>query len=133
MIGTQVRVAKATWRDAPSIKTFTQTGYVGIQGICMEGGRARLVRDSERLLITSITPNPASSHIQIDVHGTPESTVDVMMHDAIGRCIRTETINLSDAGSAAITFNVHELPSGVYSIGLISAAQRVNTTVVINR
>ncbi|HSO87054.1 MAG TPA: glycoside hydrolase family 44 protein [Draconibacterium sp.] len=59
-----------------------------------------------------IYPNPAKDVVQIDLFHQLESPVDVAVYDLAGRKIKN--YNIAASGQETLTFDVHDIISGVY-------------------
>ena len=131
--GTVLRIASVAWRGAPFVNTTTRDGLVEIEGVCMAGGRARLVRDVQAGFIRSVAPNPAQSSIRVVVHGPAGLTNDVRLVDMMGRMIATSNVTISSDGTAEAVLECTDAANGLYAVQLLSGSTIFSTPVMVQR
>jgi len=131
--GTVIRITSVAWRGAPFVTTTTRNGLIEIGGICMAGGRARLVRDVQTGFIRSVAPNPARTDIRVVVHGPAGMTSDVRLVDMVGRVIATSSVMLSADGTAEAVLECTNAANGLYSVQLFSGSTMFSTPVMVQR
>lgn len=131
--GTVVRVQEARWRGQPAVVTSATSGAIDINGICMEGGRARLVRDTELAVIQSVAPNPARSSIRVTVSATTSRSGEVRLVDVMGRVRSAIPVTLSATGHGDVLLHCDEETSGMYVVQFLTSATMTSTSVMVQR
>lgn len=91
----------------------------------------RIVAGSSILL--GVTPNPASSRLEVAVRLKQASTVTLEIHDATGRRVLAIPAIELEAGSRTISCDVGGLPSGRYDCRVTSADGVASMPLVIAR
>jgi len=79
----------------------------------------------------SAWPNPTQDNVNITVANRLEGNVQVQLVDLVGRIIHSEVMNGLDQ-NATITFNVNDLPSGMYIVRLLNGANRDEQKIMVN-
>jgi hypothetical protein len=79
-----------------------------------------------------ISPNPASMETVFHFNLSAASTVHLMLHDALGRKVRTISDGIYPAGQQEFSINLDGLPSGIYFVrGNIGGQVMVGRLVVV--
>ena len=131
--GTVIRVTDVVWRGAPSVSTTTRDGLVEIDGICMEGGRARLVQDVQAGFIRQVSPNPARSMVRVLVDGPAGVPCEVRLRDMVGRMVASVAVTIGSDGRAEVLVPCDRAANGLYAIQLTSNGTVSSTPVVVRR
>ena len=79
----------------------------------------------------SLSPNPATSTLQVRVDLTEKSAVLLTVMDAAGRVIRTEKAGVMPPGAGQIDLSVSELSSGFYWLRLDAGGQTLTRTFIV--
>ncbi len=67
-----------------------------------------------------MAPNPARNHTTLFFRAVPGNTVDVEVHDALGRAVMHVRREVNDAGRRNVRLDLSALPPGAYNVTLIS-------------
>lgn len=79
-----------------------------------------------------ISPNPATDVLDIRYQISKDAAIQVILLDLTGRLIQQNTMNVS-AGSQQFHIDLSGLPSGLYSVQLISSDQMYSEKVVVRK
>jgi hypothetical protein len=80
------------------------------------------------LAALQIHPNPAANHVLLDLPAVPTEDVTARLIDASGSTVRTATIR-----ALSTTLDVSTLPTGMYTVVVSTASNRVGRPLVIQR
>jgi len=67
-----------------------------------------------KIINSSIYPNPASGNAEIDFSLTSSSNINIKIYDVTGRLVKTVLNDKKSAGSQQVQVNVEELQNGIY-------------------
>ncbi len=81
----------------------------------------------------SVNPNPVNSDANIDLHLTQPGNVELAVYNIMGQNVKTLETSYLTAGNHTFTFNVSELPSGVYAIRVAVNGIIKSTNFVVNK
>lgn len=79
------------------------------------------------------TPNPATTEATVTIDVAAPSDTRVEVFDAAGRGVASLFTEPDFQGESTITFDVSQLPSGVYSILLSTGSGRATTTMIVSQ
>ena len=141
--------AKTNPRQTASfIKNNLLVGTDPIQGLqdrSVSGGRLNVfttmtnlqiycgTRESERLAITNLYPNPAFGAITIEFETPDFEDYQLNISNSLGQIILEKTINPPRFSSPVLTEDVSGLSPGVYNISLFRGNQFISRRLVIHR
>ncbi len=131
--GTVMRISNVAWLSAPSIQTKTRNGDVSIHGICLAGGRVRLVRNVGGATIRSVTPNPASDYVSLQVDAIALSMVTVSVVDMVGKVILVDDLLVDKSGVGTLHIKVADISQGIYSVRVALGTLVSSTSLVVTR
>lgn len=102
-----------------------ENGYGGKQAESRSIGATRSVD-------FSLAPNPANDAVQIDLSNFMEQSVDVILYNQLGAVVLNRRIENVDASIFTLRFE-KGLPNGTYNLTLVTATQRLNKSLVVNK
>ncbi|MFK7770549.1 MAG: CARDB domain-containing protein [Saprospiraceae bacterium] len=85
-----------------------------------------LSEEARKPSLTKLVPNPAMDFIFVEINSSQEQEVDLMIFDARGSLVKTQTTNLLN-GINAPMIDIAELPAGFYSIYVPQAKTKFAT------
>ena len=101
-----------------NIAVTREDGDFCLSGVCMDGGRARLIDPNALVSLSEVRPNPASSSVEIDYHLGEEGPTKLYLQDMLGRTALVIRDGWMKPGSYSDQVNIGELPSGAYRLVL---------------
>lgn len=140
-------VTTNTWRamdDAGLTKTcaFTITVSCGAgaqqamnqERGTMNGGSSALPTTYASMLSLSLTPNPATTQVQISIEGVDESGGELTVFDAMGRMVWQQSVAPPAMNAQQlITVDVSNLASGLYQVRLNTSGGVASKGLIVNR
>ncbi|MCY7422056.1 MAG: T9SS type A sorting domain-containing protein [Chitinophagaceae bacterium] len=78
-------------------------------------------------------PNPANSYLQVKVNAQKDGMVALRIIDGIGKIVYTSNSRISTGSNIISINNLSTLPSGMYTVQLITEPQTLNQKLVIAR
>jgi hypothetical protein len=126
------------------ILSYFQNSFVqscdGYQGVCNDccGSKERdsaldafAELSSEPAVMLSVRPNPTNGVFQAEYNLPTESTATLTLFDATGNTLRTvQTQGVLEAGYHTISFQMEDLPPGIYFLSLQTDNERKVTTLI---
>lgn len=99
-----------------------------------EGGKSAGSRTAATTLSGdfSVYPNPTSDAVQIDLSNFMEQSVELVMYNQLGAVVLDRHIANVDASIFTLRFD-KGLPSGIYNLTLVTATQKLNKSLVVNK
>lgn len=114
-----------------ALRLRAEAGRFSLLGICREGG-PRLVNPVHRAAIR-MKPNPVASTAEVEVDLGDASRTRVLVMDVFGREQATLVDDALAAGHYRIGCDLSGLPSGSYTLLLVTPSERVTQTLIIAR
>ncbi len=71
--------------------------------------------------IVALYPNPVTDILHVLVTGKEGTGITLMIHDAAGKAVATQSLQVSSGGSNTVRFNVSGLSKGVYVLKMVAA------------
>jgi hypothetical protein len=91
---------------------------------------ANSIAEDNNLMVNAVFPNPANTQTNITFHLKTASEVQLVVYNALGQAMQTQTINANVGKNQAI-LNVENLPAGIYMIQLQAGNQTTTKQLVI--
>lgn len=126
------RINFVDWRGDGDIDLLI-SGYDGWVQL-YENATLEIENEKENSLVTNgikIAPNPARSKAVINYALRNRALVDVSVYSADGRLVARPFNLYADAGSHQLTWNVNNLPAGVYIVQLKAGDTITSSRIVI--
>lgn len=96
-----------------SIKTITNPGLIKLMGLC---GSRRLQRDSSKIVLLSVSPNPSKNLIDLRYSISKLQEITIRVFDVQGNLIYEETALPNNIGENLLEIDLSNIQSGVYSL-----------------
>ena len=100
----------------------------------MNGGSSALPTTYASMLSLSLTPNPATTQVQISIEGVDESGGELTVFDAMGRMVWQQSVAPPAMNAQQlITVDVSNLASGLYQVRLNTSGGVASKGLIVNR
>lgn len=108
---------------------------------CRNGAEARLanpiIAEEAKLIDQTLSdvnlyPNPTSDILNVSMELSQAAKVEMMILDATGKTVLVRTLNQNE-GTNKFSFNMYDLPSGLYLMNVISGKERITKRFIIQR
>lgn len=110
--------------------TLYDSGIFKIIGV-PDGGY--IDRQVTGLTISSISPNPANSNMNIILNSTASSKTAIYIIDNLGQVVTEKTVNDIVKGENKISLDIHDLLPGTYTVSVNSSAGKDMRLLIILR
>ena len=87
---------------------------------CGTTGLVDIIKDKNLKEALVVYPNPASNNVNFDYNFTKATTATVRVLDITGREVYTQSYGKQNTGKKSFNVNISSLPSGTYSIELVT-------------
>lgn len=79
----------------------------------------------------TLSPNPASSSVQIQLKASQQVMADIYITDATGKRVQTQKAQLQKGNNSIVLNNIILLPNGMYTIKLVTGENTFSSKLVI--
>jgi photosystem II stability/assembly factor-like uncharacterized protein len=122
---TSLRFTEFTWSDTPggnspgdaNIRRIVRDSALTVE-TCEVNGVQRLFRLKPASLLTSlvVAPNPAHDKAEAFIRTEAATPLEISLVNAMGQVMRSESLEVFDAGDYAVTLKTKSLPQGAYML-----------------
>jgi hypothetical protein len=109
------------WLDAQgqpaNYDVQTESGTFKLLGVCEEGGK-RLFNPDGQVAIVSVSPNPASGSIQVEIRTIEAGRTQLAVMDVLGRAVATLYDGEIGSGLHTLDLNISGVAAGSYYLQL---------------
>ncbi len=107
------------WRVRSNCGALGTSDYTAIQSFTMPASRFGVSS-----LAMNVFPNPASTHLVIDLNSEKSGSAELLVVDLLGQIVRTEQVAV-DGGLTRVQLDVSQLNNGSYFVQMIQDGERV--------
>gem|GEM_PF-995919 len=118
---TPLVIEEVTFGEGP-VGTTIENGFFRLRDLCTTGG-TRLVDASGSPGLKVIRPNPAQGATELEYETVEDGVVRIVLVNTLGQTIPVMEATV-ERGRYAVPFDVHNLPSGPYTVVLTTPTQR---------
>jgi len=131
---TDIVIDTVEWQGAPSHITTRVNGSFQALGVCKEGNTIRLIHRKSTTAITSVAPQPAVDHINVEVMLGADGPMSLHLIDLTGATVSAQLyVPDAKAGKHKSTFEVSDLISGSYYLVLQTSEFMQTASVIIRK
>ncbi len=123
----QMRINGISSSNSQDAVFETEDGLVTISGDCLQPLRA----DSAAAVLHQNHPNPFNPSTWIRFTLARESRATLLVHDGLGRLLRSVEFGLLPAGTHGAFFEGTDLPAGTYRCTLVTSASSCNRMMLL--
>jgi len=91
---------------------------------------SKIWKDSEPVLDISLAPNPATAEVRFVISGLGEKSGELLVFDGLGRMVLRQVLSPEQNDG---TFQVSDLPEGLYRVSLRTEARMVTKGLVVSK
>ena len=119
--------------DQVYIDNVVITGCKNGSSACLADPDVTERLESEKVLSNiNLYPNPTSDVLNIDLELTQEANVEFMVIDMTGKSVFVRSLS-SNEGSNKMSFDMNDLPAGIYMMNVISGKEMITKRFIIQR
>lgn len=115
------------------VAVTTGNGEFCLLGVCMAGGRPRLIDPNVVVTLSAIRPNPATGKIEFDYQLAEPGPTTLFLQDLLGRTVKVIQDGWREPGSYHEACNIESLSNGVYRLTLRTPSDLLTKRVEVVR
>lgn len=123
---TEINFDKFDWTDCAAGVSLLDSVFA-LDGLCREGGIARLFTEGTPNLKVLLFPNPANDNINLLAEIPYKTNVKINIINTLGNVVHTLNESISTSGTISRNLDLSELNSGVYILVLTTDYETLTT------
>ena len=114
---TPVTIDNFRWTDGRA-RVTTENGEFCLDGVCLAGGRPRLIDPNAHVSLSEIRPNPSSESVEIEYQIAEEGPTRIVLQDFLGRTALVVRDQWMTPGAYRESVSVSAIATGAYRVVL---------------